>query len=109
PGRGSSGQPRVTIVPRALRSGYSTGFFRCSSQRYDVNGSPPMLMSTRFADSFGVMLTRLSVRPCWPDNDEAANAHMAAIKILRNADFGVGIAIGIFLVAMMRLLSAAAP
>ena len=41
-GRGASGQPRVTIVPPALRIGSSTGFLTRSGQMYDVNGLPPI-------------------------------------------------------------------
>src|SRR6266704_7097653 len=102
------------MVPFALLSGYSTGFFRCSSHKYDVNASPPMAMSTRFADSFGVTLTRSSVgllpsrcvtRLLWPKRGEAAKAHATAkaIKVaatitLRIADCELRIAIGKFLI-----------
>src|SRR6185295_1950520 len=57
PGRGSSGQPRVTSVPDALRTGYSTGFFSRSGQMYDVNGRPSINTSTRRAAAFGVTVT----------------------------------------------------
>ena len=48
----ASGHPRVTIVPPALRIGSSTGFLdRAPGQMYDVNGLPPMVMSTRCGHS----------------------------------------------------------
>src|SRR5206468_1138827 len=59
---GSSGQPRVTSVPAALRIGYSTGFRRRSGQMYDVNGAPPIVTSTRRAASFTCSATLLASR-----------------------------------------------